>query len=90
MINPQGLTAAENVTMEISNRAAVHTAPTRQRRKGTGVRSGLKTQPFFWLLTALAAVDICRAGGGDRAPIWNVNTEDEYHEAHETRKGARS
>jgi protoporphyrinogen oxidase len=32
------------------------------------------------MLTAMAAVDCIRQGSKDKSPIWNVNTEKEYHE----------
>jgi protoporphyrinogen oxidase len=32
------------------------------------------------MLTAMAAVDLVATGGTDKAAIWEVNTEDEYHE----------
>ncbi len=32
------------------------------------------------MLTAMAAVDNIRSGRKDKANIWNINTEDEYHE----------
>lgn len=33
------------------------------------------------MLTALEAVEIARRGGGDRESLWNVNTEEVYHES---------
>ena len=33
------------------------------------------------MLTAMTAVDNILAGGTDKANIWGVNTEDEYHES---------
>lgn len=33
------------------------------------------------MLTAMTAVDLILAGNSDKAPIWAVNTEQEYHEA---------
>ena len=32
------------------------------------------------MLTAMEAVDCLLAGGTDKEKIWNVNTEQEYHE----------
>ena len=32
------------------------------------------------MLTAIAAVDCIRTGVKDKSPVWNVNTEKEYHE----------
>ena len=32
------------------------------------------------MLTAMAAVEAIRTGSDDKSPIWNVNTEEEYHE----------
>jgi len=32
------------------------------------------------MLTAMEAVDNIRSGRKDKANIWDVNTEDEYHE----------
>jgi len=32
------------------------------------------------MLTAMAAVEAIRTGSGDKSAIWNVNTEEEYHE----------
>ncbi|MCL2299931.1 MAG: NAD(P)/FAD-dependent oxidoreductase [Firmicutes bacterium] len=32
------------------------------------------------MLTAIAAVEAMRNGAGDKSPIWDVNTEEEYHE----------
>ena len=32
------------------------------------------------MLTAMAAVEAIRTGSADKLPIWNVNTEEEYHE----------
>ena len=32
------------------------------------------------MLTAMAAVEAIRTGSADKSPIWNVNTEEEYHE----------
>ena len=32
------------------------------------------------MLTAMAAVEAIRTGSNDKSPIWNVNTEEEYHE----------
>jgi len=32
------------------------------------------------MLTAIAAVDVFESGGVDKSPVWNVNTEEEYHE----------
>jgi hypothetical protein len=32
------------------------------------------------MLTAMVAVDTILAGSTDKAPIWKVNTEMEYHE----------
>jgi protoporphyrinogen oxidase len=32
------------------------------------------------MLTAMSAVEIIKAGGGDKSAVWNVNTEEEYHE----------
>jgi protoporphyrinogen oxidase len=32
------------------------------------------------MLTAMEAVKIIKAGGGDKSAVWNVNTEEEYHE----------
>jgi UDP-galactopyranose mutase len=32
------------------------------------------------MLTAMAAVDAIAAGSSDKAPLWAVNTEPEYHE----------
>lgn len=32
------------------------------------------------MLTAMEAVDCIRSGSTDKSPIWNVNTEQEYHE----------
>ena len=36
------------------------------------------------MLTAMEAVDAIAAGSCDKEPIWNVNTEEVYHEAGET------
>lgn len=33
------------------------------------------------MLTAMAAVDCIAAGATDRSAVWNVNTDDEYHES---------
>jgi protoporphyrinogen oxidase len=32
------------------------------------------------MLTAIKAVELIKMGGGDKAPVWSVNTEEEYHE----------
>lgn len=32
------------------------------------------------MLTAMVAVDLIRAGNPDKSPLWQVNTEQEYHE----------
>jgi len=32
------------------------------------------------MLTAMEAVKIIKSGGGDKSAVWNVNTEEEYHE----------
>jgi len=32
------------------------------------------------MLTAMRAVEIIKAGGGDKSAVWNVNAEKEYHE----------
>jgi len=32
------------------------------------------------MLTAMEAVGLIKSGGGDKSSIWNVNTEEEYHE----------
>jgi hypothetical protein len=32
------------------------------------------------MLTAIRAVELIKAGGGDKNPVWSVNTEEEYHE----------
>ena len=32
------------------------------------------------MLTAIRAAEVIAAGGGDKTAIWNVNTEQEYHE----------
>jgi hypothetical protein len=33
------------------------------------------------MLTAMEAVAILKAGGGDKSAVWNVNTGEEYHES---------
>ena len=33
------------------------------------------------MLTAMEAVHEIAAGGGDKSAVWNVNTEQDYHEA---------
>jgi protoporphyrinogen oxidase len=32
------------------------------------------------MLTAIRAVELIKTGGGDKNPVWSVNTEEEYHE----------
>jgi len=32
------------------------------------------------MLTAIEAVNVLKSGGGDKSAVWNVNTEEEYHE----------
>jgi hypothetical protein len=32
------------------------------------------------MLTAIEAVKLIKTGGGDKRSVWNVNTEEEYHE----------
>jgi protoporphyrinogen oxidase len=32
------------------------------------------------MLTAIKAVEQIKSGSGDKSPVWNVNTEEEYHE----------
>jgi len=32
------------------------------------------------MLTAIEAVKLIKSGGGDKSAVWNVNTEEEYHE----------
>jgi protoporphyrinogen oxidase len=32
------------------------------------------------MLTAMEAVEIIKSGSGDKSAVWNVNTEEEYHE----------
>ena len=32
------------------------------------------------MLTAMEAVELIKSGGGDKISVWNVNTEEEYHE----------
>jgi len=32
------------------------------------------------MLTAMEAVELIKSGGGDKSAVWNVNTEEEYHE----------
>jgi hypothetical protein len=33
------------------------------------------------MLTAMNTVDAIKAGSKDKSAIWNVNTEEEYHES---------
>jgi len=32
------------------------------------------------MLTAMEAVKLIKSGGGDKSAVWNVNTEEDYHE----------
>jgi hypothetical protein len=32
------------------------------------------------MLTAMEAVELIKSGGSDKSAVWNVNTEEEYHE----------
>jgi len=32
------------------------------------------------MLTAMEAVELIKSGNGDKSPVWNVNSEEEYHE----------
>jgi len=32
------------------------------------------------MLTAMEAVDLIKSGGGDKSSVWNVNSEEAYHE----------
>jgi hypothetical protein len=32
------------------------------------------------MLTAMEAVELIKSGGSDKSTVWNVNTEEEYHE----------
>ena len=38
------------------------------------------------MATAFAAVEILERGGGDKAALWRVNTEQSYHEQKEAKK----
>ena len=37
------------------------------------------------MATAFAAVDILESGGGDKTALWQVNTEQSYHEQKEAK-----
>jgi hypothetical protein len=38
------------------------------------------------MATAFASVEILEQGGGDKAALWQVNTEQSYHEQKEAEK----